>query len=99
MPNQTKIRVRMFVSGRVQGVFFRSETRNRAKELGITGWVRNLEDGRVEAVFEGEKDKIEKIIEWVKRGPILARVEKVEVIFEKYKGEFKAFEKIDPVRN
>ena len=93
--NKEKIRSHIFVSGRVQGVFFRSKTCNKARELDLTGWVKNLEDGRVETVFEGDKDKVEKIIEWAKKGPILAKVENVEVIFEEYKGEFKSFEKID----
>lgn len=57
-----KDRAHIFVSGRVQGIFFRSSTQKKARELGLTGWVRNLQDGRVEAVFEGEKDKIEKMI-------------------------------------
>ncbi len=57
-----KIRVHIFVSGKVQGVFFRSSTRDKAKHLGLTGWVRNLEDGRVEAVLEGDKEHIEKMV-------------------------------------
>ena len=108
---EMKIRVHAFITGRVQGVFFRSETCNKARELDLTGWVKNLEDpyvafgdrdggrrpshGRVEAVFEGDKDKVEKIIEWAKKGPILAKVENVEVNFEEYRGEFKTFEQID----
>ena len=87
-----KIRAHVFVKGKVQGVFFRANTRNKAQELGITGWVRNLPDGRVEAIFEGEKQKVEEIIEWTKRGSPIARVEGVEVEFEEYKGEFNDFE-------
>jgi len=87
-----KIRAHVFVRGKVQGVFFRANTRNKAQELGITGWVRNLPDGRVEAIFEGEKQKVEEIIEWTKRGSPIARVEGVEVEFEEYKGEFNDFE-------
>jgi len=87
-----KIRTHIFVSGRVQGVFFRSHTAEKARELELTGWVRNLEDGRVEAVFEGEKEKIEKIIEWAKKGPTFARVDDVEIEWQDYKGEFKDFE-------
>jgi acylphosphatase len=66
-----KIRVRVFVSGRVQGVFFREETRWRAKEHNVAGWVRNLSDGRVEAVFEGEDGDVTKMIGFCRRGPPL----------------------------
>ena len=59
--------------------------------MGVTGWVRNLPDGRVEAVFEGEKEAVEYMIEFCKRGPPAAKVEKVEVIWEPYKGEFESF--------
>lgn len=87
-----KARCHLLISGRVQGVFFRQNTLERAKRLGLRGWVRNTEDGKVEAVFEGEKEKIEKILEWAKRGPILAKVENVEVKWEDFKGEFDNFE-------
>jgi len=87
-----KARVHIFVSGRVQGVFFRENTRKRAKKLGIKGWVRNLPDGRVEAVFEGKKDKIEELVNWAKKGPMFAKVDGVEVILEEYKEEFDNFE-------
>jgi len=75
----------------VQGVFFRSETRHEANRRKVTGWVRNLRDGRVEAVFEGEKDAVEKLIEFCRTGPPGARVTKVEVSWEEYTGEFKGF--------
>ncbi|MEM5812671.1 MAG: acylphosphatase, partial [Candidatus Aenigmatarchaeota archaeon] len=71
--------VRVFVSGIVQGVFYRSWTEQTARGLGISGWVRNLPDGRVEAVFEGEKSKIERMIGLCRKGPPRARVDKVEV--------------------
>ncbi len=86
-----KIRVHIFVSGRVQGVFFRDSMRRRAKNLEIKGWVRNLPEGRVEAVFEGEKEKVEQIINWAKKGPILAKVENLRVELEEHKGEFDDF--------
>jgi len=86
-----KVRAHVFVSGRVQGVFFRYETRQLARRVGVTGWIRNLSDGRVEAVFEGEKDAVEQMIEFCRRGPPAARVDKVEVIWEPYKGEFNSF--------
>ncbi len=87
-----KVRAHIFVSGRVQGVFFRDSARREVLKLGIGGWVRNLEDGRVEAVFEGEKEKVEEMVKWVKMGPIFARVDKIEVEQQEYRGEFKSFE-------
>ncbi len=86
-----KVRAHVYVSGRVQGVFFRSDTRDEAVRHDITGWVQNLTDGRVEAVFEGEKEKVDKLIEFCKRGPPGARVVKVEVSWETYTGEFENF--------
>lgn len=84
-------RVHVFVSGKVQGVFFRSSTKDKADELGLSGWVKNLQDGRVEAVFEGEEGKVEKMVEWCRKGPEYAKVTTVEVIPEPYKGEFSGF--------
>lgn len=86
-----KVRAHIFVSGIVQGVFFRATMREIARRHGVTGWVRNLPDGRVEAVLEGPEDAVKKVIEWAHRGPPLARVEDVEVRWEEYKGEFKDF--------
>jgi acylphosphatase len=86
-----KGRAHIFVSGWVQGVFFRDQTQKWATSLHITGWVRNLKDGRVEAIAEGEKESIEDLIGQLKQGPSLARVENVEVSWEDYKGEFKDF--------
>lgn len=86
-----KIRAHVFVSGRVQGVFFRSETRYEAKRRKVAGWVRNTSDGRVEAVFEGEKEDVEKVIDFCRRGPSGARVMKIDVRWEDYIGEFKDF--------
>ncbi|MEM2105899.1 MAG: acylphosphatase [Candidatus Bathyarchaeia archaeon] len=86
------IRAHVFVSGRVQGVFFRSETAHEAKKRGVKGWVRNLPDGRVEAVFEGEEKSVKELIEFCKRGPPGARVAKIEVLWEHPTGEFKDFE-------
>ncbi len=84
-------RAHLFISGQVQGVFYRSNTRKQAIELGLTGWVRNLWDGRVEAVFEGEDSKIQKMIEWCHRGPAHASVDTVEVRWEEPTGEFQSF--------
>ncbi len=85
------IRVYVLVSGRVQGVFFRASTKKRADELNLTGWVRNLDDGRVEAVFEGEQEKVDNMVEWCRKGPNYADVKDVQVISEKYIGESKDF--------
>ena len=81
----------MYVSGRVQGVFFRYETQDEAVKHEVSGWVRNLQDGRVEAVFEGEKETVDKLIEFCKRGPTGARVTNVEIAWEGFKGEFQGF--------
>ncbi len=86
-----KVRVHVFISGLVQGVFFRWNTKRNADKLQLSGWVRNLPDGRVEAIFEGERENVEKMIEWCKKGPSGAIVEKVEIVYENYKGEFKGF--------
>ena len=86
-----KARAHVLVSGLVQGVFFRHETRNCATRLELTGWVRNLPDRSVEAVFEGEKEKVEEAIAFCKRGPPHAEVHSVEIQWEDWKGEFKDF--------
>jgi acylphosphatase len=86
-----KVRAYVLVGGRVQGVFFRSETQDEAVRQNVTGWIRNLPDGRVEAVFEGEKENVGKMIEFCRRGPPWARVAKVEVHWENFTGEFESF--------
>jgi len=86
-----KARAHIFVSGRVQGVFFRDHTQRWASSLKLTGWVRNMYDGRVEVLAEGEKEKIEDLINKLKAGPPMAHVEEVDVSWEEYKGEFKDF--------
>jgi acylphosphatase len=91
MADSPKVRAHVYLSGMVQGVFFRSETQDEASRRGVTGWVRNLRDGRVEAVFEGEKDKVAELIEFCRRGPRGARVTEVDVSWEDYKGEFQNF--------
>jgi acylphosphatase len=75
------------VSGRVQGVFFRAETQNRARSLGLAGWVRNAPDGTVEAVFEGPSDRVRSMLDWCRRGPRHAGVEDVAVDWEEPRGE------------
>jgi len=86
-----KARAHVFISGRVQGVFFRSSTRREAKRRGVNGWVRNLRDGRVEAIFEGEKGSVDSLIEFCKEGPPSAKVKDLDVTWEDYKGEFNDF--------
>lgn len=86
-----KVRAHVFVSGRVQGIFFRSETRHEAKKHGVKGWVRNLRDGRVEAVFEGEEKAVKELVDFCQRGPLGARVGHVDVTRGSYTGEFKDF--------
>ena len=76
----TLVRAQVLVAGRVQGVWFRETTRERACALGLTGWVRNLRDGRVEALFEGDRDRVEQALAFVRRGPPLARVSTTRVI-------------------
>ena len=90
--NPAKVRTHVFIAGMVQGVFFRSETMYEAKQLGVTGWVRNVPDGKVEAVFEGEQENAKKLIEFCKRGPPGARVTNMDVIWDNYTGEFRNFE-------
>jgi acylphosphatase len=86
-----KKRIHLFISGRVQGVAFRVEMKIRASRLGLAGFVSNLEDSRVEAVIEGDKEKVAKLVKWAKRGPMFAKVTDVEIIEEEYKNEFKGF--------
>ena len=77
----------MIVRGRVQGVFFRAEAADRARSLGLGGWIRNNWDGTVEAVFEGRRERVESLIRWCARGPSGAVVETVETQWEGTKGE------------
>jgi len=86
-----KTRAHVLVRGRVQGVFFRAETKYEADKRKIKGWVRNLQDGRVEAVFEGEKNLVGELVEFCRKGPPGARVEDIKVIWEDYSGEFEDF--------
>ncbi len=89
---ENKVRVRAVISGRVQGVFFRLETKHAADGFGVFGWVKNQRDGTVAAVFEGSKENVDSILAWCKQGPPYARVLNVDVKWEEYKGEFNGFE-------
>lgn len=85
------IRAHVFVTGVVQGVFFRQKTRQQAQSRGVTGWVRNLLDGRVEAVFEGEEDDVRALVDFCGKGPPGALITNVDVTFETFSGEFEDF--------
>jgi acylphosphatase len=80
-------RAKVIIQGSVQGVFFRVEARDRARSLGLAGWVRNVPDGTVEAVFEGEDERVESMVEWCNRGPAGARVEQVDVDWREPEGD------------
>jgi len=88
---QEKTRAHAIISGRVQGVFFRMETLGAANRIGVNGWVRNLANGAVEAVFEGDKDQVGAILEWCRTGPPNSRVDGVKVDWQNYSGEFSDF--------
>ena len=85
-------RAHVYVSGQVQGVFFRDSTRERAEQLGLAGWVRNLPDGRVEAIFEGPSEKVREIIRWCEEGPSHAEVDDVDAEIEASEGDLEGFE-------
>lgn len=77
-----RVRARVLVAGRVQGVSFRAYARDKARAAGVEGWVRNLPDGRVEAVFEGTRPAVQRMVTWCYSGPALAQVEKVDITWE-----------------
>lgn len=86
-----KVRAHLWISGRVQGVCFRMETEAEANARGLTGWVRNTETGGVEAVFEGNREKVESMIQWCRRGPPAARVGDVRIEWEPHQGNIPDF--------
>ena len=87
-----KQRLHLFISGKVQGVFFRQAMKVTAKKNHVSGWVKNLKDARVEAVLEGEDINVGNVVEWCHAGPANARVDDVEIINEKHKNEFTKFD-------
>lgn len=89
---EEKVRAHAVISGRVQGVFFRLETKRAADGYDVCGWVRNKRDGTVEAVFEGSEKNVRSILEWCKKGPPIAKVTRVDVEWENYSGEFNSFD-------
>ena len=86
MSDTDRVRAHVHVSGRVQGVYYRASTRDAAGEHGVDGWVKNLDDGRVEAVFEGDENAVETLCEWCETGSQAAEVEDVDVTFEEPTG-------------
>ncbi len=91
MQSEKKTRAHVLVSGTVQGVFFRESTRKMAEKMNVSGWIRNLPDGRVEALFEGDEENVKKILEWAKEGPPSAKVEDIGIHYEEYEGESRGF--------
>ncbi len=86
MSEKERTRAHVFVTGRVQGVYFRATTRDRARDQGVDGWVRNLDDGRVEAVFEGPRDDVESMVEFCHEGSPAAQVESVAAEYDDPEG-------------
>lgn len=86
------VRAHVIFSGRVQGVWFRANTRGKAAELGVTGWVRNLPDGTVEAVLEGEKSLVGELIDWCRTSQPHARVDSAMMEWQEFSGDFTDFE-------
>ncbi|QZA88586.1 acylphosphatase [Salinarchaeum sp. IM2453] len=86
MVNQDRVRAHVFVSGKVQGVYFRATTRDTAQNQSVDGWVKNLDDGRVEAVFEGSSDDVDTMIDFCHEGSQAARVDDVSVTYEEPEG-------------
>ncbi|MHB8604285.1 MAG: acylphosphatase [Thermoplasmatota archaeon] len=91
-------RAHVFVSGKVQGVFFRDGLRTEAHRLGLSGWVHNLADGRVEAVLEGQAAPLAEALAWLKHGPPSAQVERVEVIEDEPEGGLQGFDVLPNAR-
>jgi acylphosphatase len=89
---KSKVRAHVTIAGSVQGVFFRMETKHVANVHRVVGWIRNLPDGRVEAVFEGEEQNVKRLVEFCRKGPSGARVDSVDVCWEKFSGSFSGFE-------
>jgi acylphosphatase len=85
------VRAHVIVRGMVQGVYFRAHTRDEARALNVTGWVKNRRDGAVEAIFEGPEEDVNEVIAWCHQGPARAHVTEVHVDWQNYAGEFKEF--------
>ena len=87
-----KQRVHIFISGKVQGVFFRQALKVIAKKNNVVGWVRNLPDKRVEAILEGDSKSVNLVVEWAKIGPANSHVDNIEINNEEFRNEFSMFE-------
>ena len=87
-----EVRKHVYLSGRVQGVGFRAFTMRTAQQLNVNGWVKNLSDGRVEAILTGSEEKVDKMLEQVKQGPSFAKVDDIEIREEDYQGQYDKFE-------
>ena len=92
MQSNDQERAHVRISGQVQGVFFRDSTREKAQELNLKGWVKNLPDGSVEALFEGPSEKVREMLGWCEEGPRHASVENVDTDFEDASGDLGGFE-------
>ena len=92
MQSADQAQLHMLIGGRVQGVFFRAATAEEARALGLKGWVRNLPDGRVEVVAEGDRKNLEMLYAWAHHGPRYARVSDVQAQWSEYSGRFRDFE-------
>ena len=88
----TKKRIHLFIRGKVQGVFFRQAVKVTAKKNNISGWARNLDDGRVEVLLEGDSESVNTVVEWSNIGPANARVDEVKIKTVEFKNEFLSFE-------
>jgi acylphosphatase len=88
----SNVRVHLKIEGRVQGVWFRESTRKKAQSLGVLGWVRNRSDGTVEAMAEGEEDKVKALVSWCHQGPPSAQVTRVSKAWDEWQDEFNSFD-------
>lgn len=88
-------RIQLIVRGRVQGVYFRAAAQREARRLGVTGWVRNRNDGSVEMVAEGDEDAVKELASWANHGPSAARVDNVDIRWRGYTGEFYEFQIVE----
>ncbi|MEK6531200.1 MAG: acylphosphatase [Deltaproteobacteria bacterium] len=86
-----RVRARVLIIGLVQGVYFRANTRDCAKKHGVSGWVRNNSNGTVEAMLEGNGEDVKRVIEWCRIGPASARIDRCDVQWQEYTGEFNDF--------
>jgi len=80
------------IYGRVQGIFFRDSARKRARKLGLTGWVSNESDGTVKVIAQGKEEKLKELIKWCYNGPMMARVDKIDIDWQEATGQFEVFE-------